>query len=242
MPSLFADYLSFVRGPPNNGLRRSRSHTQLVVLAGGPSYTRGPSLATLPYWDAYRRGDSKLDAWLGSGMAFVPPTRWPEGFPFPAHLTPFDFAYDAFPRARAKDNFPFGSTRYNHWALDTPHVHVLAAYAHGWPLVGKETAQAKAAAETLMTRPRFLLYCMYDIHHLPLPFYDTSYIDRVASREILNENPLWGTSWTLRNGLPTWCRTPEQLAKHGVPRTEVTGSTLRGHLLDAAGGGSRLTR
>ena len=241
VPSLFADYLSFVRGHPNNGLRPARTHIQLTVMAGGPAYDRGPSLATRRYWEAYARGDGMLYAWLRTKDAFRPPSSWPPDYPFPDHLTPTDFALDIFPRSQAKDNFAFGTYRYSIWHYHTPGIHQLAAYCMGWPLNGVEQRQAKEAAEHLMGVPQFALYEGYSVAHIPLRGSSPiSYLKRLEQRHRLNTDPLRTSPMALNRSMPKWCQSAEDIRKHGIPLGHVGGSSLKAHVLDADG--ARVTR
>ena len=227
---LLADYFTYRRGCPNNGLRPSRNSTYLYILSGGTA-VRGLTWHlqnTRLYWDAFIQADGALRAWLESPQAFQAPARWFDDIPFPAHLTPHDFACDVLPPYVYGGRYrKYASKPYNNWLLGiTEGLHELAAYAHGWPITRPEQDLARRAAHQLMTKLPFVVYALADTSALPMPHRpDTSYIQRVANKERLDKNPLSLSDARAARNLPEWCQTPKQLIDLCPPRTRVAGST-----------------
>ena len=227
---LLADYLTYRRGCPNNGLRPSRNSTYLYILSGGTA-VRGLTWHlqnTRPYWDAFINADGGLRAWLESPQAFQAPATWFDDAPFPDHLTPHDFACDVLPPYIHGGGYKkYATPLYNNWLLGiTEGLHELAAYAHGWPITPPERDLARRAAHALMTKAPFVAYALADTSVLPMAHCpDKSYIHRVASKERLDKNPLSMSTILAARNLPEWCQTPKQLMDLCPPRTRVAGST-----------------
>lgn len=229
---LFADYLGYRRGAPNNGHRISRSALQLHAMVTGVPYLRKASLATLPYWHAYINFDPLLDAYLKSPKAFRAPEAWPEGFGFPAHLTPSDFARDFTPKHRGKDAFKYGTRRYENWCFRTQGLHELMAYAISWPLTVHEIERARLASFELMRVPSVLAYALVDISNLPLRFGGAGYLQRVQRWHKATTDPLALGTGGMLAALPKWCATPEQMMDICPPRHKVLGSSSTSFLIE----------
>ncbi len=242
MQHLFADYLAFKRGAPNNGLRPARGLTVPYVWAGG-EYWAGPSrrlniytsyhvAKTIPYWEAYVRFDPFLKAWLESPQAFRPPKEWPPDFPFPEHVSPRNVAEDFLPTP-TKAGYPkYNSRSYQTWCFEIEGLHELSAYAHGWPISPQETLSAKAAAEALMRCEPFIVYALVVADFLPMRFSDASYFLRADRKDRLHNDPLSLSVRSTKIALPTWCDTAAALFRHCPPRTSVVGSSMSNYLFD----------
>ena len=232
---LFSDYLSFKRGAPRNGLRTSRGLHQLQSIASGVPYSTRGSLSTLPYWLAFIESDSLLKAYLASPQAFTSPVNWPEGFGFPDHLTPHNFAMDFTPKHRGKDAFKYGTARYRNWCFKVEGLHELMAYAMSWPVTPHEITIARKASFDIMEVPSVVAYALCDISILTPRFGNTSYIYRQSRWHKATTDPLaLGTAGMLA-ALPLWCSTRAQLTATCPPRTEVLGSGSYKYMLDKDG-------
>jgi hypothetical protein len=242
MQHLFADYLSFVRGGPNNGLRPARGLTVPFVWAGGKYYLRpGQEVdiytshhvaKTIPYWESYVGFDPMLREWLKSPQSFRPPKRWPPDWPLPDHVSPRNVAQDFLPTP-TKNGFPkFGSPLYKNWTLQIQGLHELSAYAHGWPLTPHEVQTARDACHALMESPSFIVYALAVADHLPMRFGKESIFLRMDRKERLQTDPLSLSPEAIRRTLPEWCNTPAALIRHCPARETVVGSSMKSFILD----------
>lgn len=229
---LFADYLSFKHGAPNNGIPISRGMHQLRAMVTGVPYSTHGSLRTLQYWTAFVDQDPLLKAYIKSPQAFTAPVNWPDGFGFPDHLSPHDFASDFTPKHRNKDAFKYGSTRYENWCFKVEGLHELMAYAMSWPITPLERDIARQASHDIMQVPSVVAYAQVDISVLPTPFSTGSYLYRQARWHKACTDPLALGTGGMTRALPKWCRTPAQLLATCPHRTEVLGSGSYKYLLD----------
>ena len=179
---------------------------------GGSAKTYLGDLRGQRYWPAYCNGDSMLTEWLKSGSAFVPPADWPCQLDFPERVTPFRFARDVVGALYY--------TRQRGILHDAPEWEVLHAWAHGWPVHGRQYRKMRKAATWLMQQPNFLAWA-YDLDFslVPMPFdHNIGYFRRLQARSRFDGDPLGVGSATLRWSVPKGLLAPEEMLSRVSPK------------------------
>lgn len=196
---LLSKYLTSRPCAPLN-LKPGQSSRPLLVMAGGPTPKGFFWKRSYPYWIAHLNGDPLLSAWLETYESFRAPAKWPVPG-MPPQVTPRAFALAFIP---SNENARLGSNMYK-----CPHLEVLAAWAHGWPVPKREWPLMEVAIEWLIRDPLFTVWAFdLDLEMVPLPFHDTvGYLQRLNARARLETDPLSCGRTMLTWALPEDLRT-----------------------------------
>lgn len=223
-PDPLARYLRELPGAPLNLKMPGTVWPLFAMVPGGFKHPRAnkPIPVAELWWDTHVRTDAMLRAWVESEASFVAPERWPPAVAevFPPWVTPEEFASAVMPDGHDADR---GALLHH-----CPNLHVLSAYAHGWPVRPHEHDAMREGAKWLMECPLFVVWA-YDLDTsvVPGPFSDAPLWRRLKARAELVKNPLSLGNIKLRRALPESLRDRDALVGRLPRRSEGVGPSPR---------------
>jgi len=193
-------------------------------MAGGEVDTRGHFGGSLDterrYWTAHLSADYELRSWLKSPGAFRAPEEWPTQLVFPEWVDPLTFAKAVPPFTKEAS---ISGTIHK-----CPHLPLLAAWAHGWPLRRQEWPKLREGALWLSRWSCFAVWAYdLDVEHLPLPYGRSSLTRRLEARRRLMTDPLSAGDGHQKWALGKVFHDAGTLLRYGGRRSNYVGSSNR---------------